>query len=120
MAEKGIDISSHTSKRVDDLGGIEFDYVVTVCNNAHETCPLFPGKAKIVHVGFDDPPQLAEHLKNEDEKLSIVRTLHKRESFNLHFKTRNSYNDRIDVMSVLCLFVIQTDKQVSSATEAVS
>ncbi len=73
MAEAGIDISPHTSKHVDDLKAIEFDYVITVCGHAHETCPFFPGKAKIIHVGFDDPPQLAEHLETEQEKLNCFR-----------------------------------------------
>jgi arsenate reductase (thioredoxin) len=59
MAEAGVDISGHASKTVDDLDGIPFDYVVTVCGHAHETCPVFPGTARVVHVPFDDPPRLA-------------------------------------------------------------
>ena len=59
MAEAGVDISGHTSKRVDALVGVAFDYVVTVCDSAHESCPIFPAKVKIIHVGFDDPPRLA-------------------------------------------------------------
>ena len=59
MAEAGVDISGQRSKLVGELSGVDFDYVVTVCDNAHESCPLFPGKAKVVHVGFDDPPRLA-------------------------------------------------------------
>ncbi|MFU8780825.1 MAG: arsenate reductase ArsC, partial [Kiritimatiellia bacterium] len=59
MAEAGIDISGHKSENVKDLLHIPFDYVVTVCGHANENCPLFPGQAKIVHVGFDDPPALA-------------------------------------------------------------
>jgi len=55
MAEAGVDISDHTSKRVDELVGINFDYVVTVCDNAREQCPTFPGQAKLVHKAFDDP-----------------------------------------------------------------
>jgi arsenate reductase len=50
MAEAGVDISIHKSKLVDDLLDEQWDYVVTVCGHAHETCPMFPGKAKIVHV----------------------------------------------------------------------
>jgi len=70
MAEAGVDISHHRSKRVGDFMDEAWDYVVTVCGHAHETCPLFPGKAKIVHVGFDDPPALA---KNEpDEEAALV------------------------------------------------
>lgn len=62
MAEAGVDISRHQSKNVTDLLNIPFDYVVTVCGHANEHCPLFPGKAKVVHVGFDDPPALARAL----------------------------------------------------------
>jgi len=67
MAEAGVDISQQHSKHVDELKGVAFDYVVTVCDNAHESCPLFPGKAKVVHVGFDDPPELARKAKTEQE-----------------------------------------------------
>ncbi|TAN38375.1 MAG: ACR3 family arsenite efflux transporter [Verrucomicrobia bacterium] len=73
MAETGVDISAHTSKTVAELGPIHFDYVVTVCGHANEHCPLFPGKAKIVHVGFDDPPQLAKTAKTEEEALAHYR-----------------------------------------------
>jgi arsenate reductase len=52
---------------------VEFDYVVTVCGQAHENCPLFPGKAKMVHVGFDDPPKLAANAKSEEERLIPYR-----------------------------------------------
>ncbi len=77
MAEIEIDISNHKSECVDDLLDIDFDYVVTVCGHAHETCPIFPGKAKVIHVGFDDPPalakQLAEHGASKDEQLECYR-----------------------------------------------
>jgi len=73
MAEAGVDISGHRSKHLDELRGIEFDYVVTVCDQAHESCPLFPGKTKVVHIGFDDPPRLAEGASSEDEALSHYR-----------------------------------------------
>jgi arsenate reductase len=73
MAEAGVDISAQRSKHVDELKGIAFDYVVTVCDNAHESCPLFPGRAKVVHVGFDDPPRLAEGAKSEEEALAPFR-----------------------------------------------
>lgn len=59
MAEVGVDISKHVSKTHHELADIVFDYVVTVCGHANETCPMFPGDAKVVHVGFDDPPKLA-------------------------------------------------------------
>ena len=70
MAEVGVDLSGHRSKHVDELGGIQFDYVVTVCGHANESCPLFPGRTKVVHVGFDDPPKLAKAAKTEEEALS--------------------------------------------------
>ena len=62
MAEAGVDISEHKSENVADLLHIPLDYVITVCGHANENCPLFPGKAKVVHVGFDDPPKLAREL----------------------------------------------------------
>ncbi len=73
MAEAGVDISSHTSKQVEDLPDLDFDWVVSVCGHAHETCPVFPGRAKVVHVGFDDPPKLALGAKTEDEALAHYR-----------------------------------------------
>jgi arsenate reductase len=73
MAEVGIDISNHHSKHLDELKDVPFDYVVTVCGHANETCPVFPGKTKVVHVGFDDPPKLAKDAKSEDEAMSHYR-----------------------------------------------
>jgi arsenate reductase len=73
MAEAGVDIAGQRSKLVSALAGTEFDYVVTVCDNAHESCPLFPGKAKVVHVGFDDPPRLAASAMTEQERLAPYR-----------------------------------------------
>ena len=73
MAEAGVDISGHRSKRVAELMNVPFDYVVTVCGHAHETCPMFPSKAKIVHAGFDDPPALAKGAKTEEEALGHYR-----------------------------------------------
>lgn len=73
MAEAGVDISGQHSKHVDELAGIEFDYVVTVCDRANESCPLFPGKTKIVHVGFDDPPKLAASAGTEEDALNHYR-----------------------------------------------
>jgi arsenate reductase len=55
MAEAGVDISTHKSQHVDEFSGIDFDYVITLCNNAYENCPVFPGKAKIIHQPFEDP-----------------------------------------------------------------
>jgi arsenate reductase len=73
MAEAGVDISGHRSKHLDALKGIAFDYVITVCDNAHESCPLFPGKTKVVHMGFDDPPRLARDATTEEEALRHYR-----------------------------------------------
>jgi len=73
MAEAGVDISGHRSKHVDEVRDIPFDYVVTVCDDAHESCPLFPGRTKVVHVGFDDPPRLAKQAKSEQEALNHYR-----------------------------------------------
>ncbi len=73
MAEAGVDISGHHSKHLDEVRDIPFDYVVTVCDHAHESCPLFPGKTKVIHVGFDDPPRLAKEAKTEQEALDHYR-----------------------------------------------
>ena len=73
MAEAGVDISGHRSKHVDELKDVALDYVVTVCDHAHESCPLFPGKTRVVHVGFDDPPRLAKEAKSEKEALDAYR-----------------------------------------------
>ncbi len=79
MAEAGVDISQQTSKNLEQLrdptSGLlpRFDYVVTVCGAAHETCPVFPSPARIVHVGFDDPPGLAASAASEAEALNHYR-----------------------------------------------
>lgn len=73
MAEAGVDISDRRSKLVEELANIRFDYVVTVCDNARESCPLFSGRAKLVHVGFEDPPKLAQNAKSEEEALEHYR-----------------------------------------------
>jgi arsenate reductase len=73
MAEAGVDISGQQSQHLDEFRNVEFDYVVTVCSNAHESCPVFPGATKIVHVGFDDPPRLARNAGTEEEALDHYR-----------------------------------------------
>ena len=75
MAEAGVDISGQRSKHVDELKDIVFDCVVTVCGHAHETCPVFPSRATVVHVGFDDPPKQAAELNGEEEKLDCYRAV---------------------------------------------
>ena len=73
MAEAGVDISGHRSKHVEELRDVEFDCVVTVCGHANEHCPVFPGKARVIHVGFDDPPKLAADAATEEERLAPYR-----------------------------------------------
>ena len=73
MAEAGVDITGQRSKHVDELKDVPLDYVVTVCAHANESCPVFPGKAKVVHVGFDDPPKLAKTARTEEEALGHYR-----------------------------------------------
>jgi arsenate reductase len=73
MAEAGVDISRQFSKTLEDIGPAHFDYVVTVCGHANEHCPVFPGKARVVHVAFDDPPKLTSHLPDGEEKLAVYR-----------------------------------------------
>lgn len=73
MAEADVDIADHTSKTLDDLEGIDFDYVVTVCGHAHETCPRFPDNASVIHAGFDDPPKLAAEETDPDKALDHYR-----------------------------------------------
>lgn len=70
MKEIGIDISNHRSKSFDEFLGQSFDYVITVCDNAKESCPVFPGKAERIHWSFDDP---AEASGSEEEKLAVFR-----------------------------------------------
>ncbi len=71
MAEAGVDISKQESKVIDALPVTAFDWVVTLCGHANETCPFFPGKK--VHKGFDDPPQLAAEATTDEEKLVHYR-----------------------------------------------
>ena len=74
MAEAGVDISRQRSKSVDEVDTVDFDYVVTVCGHANETCPMWlRDKAKVIHVGFDDPPTLAKGAKTEEEALAHYR-----------------------------------------------
>ena len=81
MAEAGVDISRQRSKTLsevkdapfDSAQGKPFDFVVTLCDHAHESCPIFPGRTKVAHAGFDDPPRLAAEAKTEDEALAHYR-----------------------------------------------
>ena len=78
MREAGVDISQQFSKNTDAVADTDFDYVITVCDNAHETCPMWlKGRAKILHAGFEDPPRLAKEIKARggdlDEQLNAYR-----------------------------------------------
>lgn len=70
MEEIGMDITGHWSKSVEEFAGQEFDLVITVCDNANESCPVFPGETKRIHWSFDDP---AEAEGSEEEKLAVFR-----------------------------------------------
>ncbi len=71
MLEIGIDISAHRSKSVDEFAGQEFDFIITVCDNAKETCPVFPGNAKRIHQNFTDPAP--ETAGDYESRLRIFR-----------------------------------------------
>jgi arsenate reductase (thioredoxin) len=71
MSEIGIDISGHRSKSADEFTGQVFDYIITVCDNAKETCPVFPGKATRIHQSFEDPPPPG--VGSDEERLAIFR-----------------------------------------------
>src|SRR5271154_5717736 len=70
MRELGIDISGYRSKSVDEFSGQSFDYVLTVCDNAKESCPIFPGKTVMIHQSFEDPSALQG---SEEERLAVFR-----------------------------------------------
>jgi arsenate reductase len=70
MNDIGIDISSHRSKSVEEFSGQEFDYVITVCDNANEQCPIFPGKTRRIHWSFEDP---AAAKGDDDAKPAVFR-----------------------------------------------
>ena len=73
MAEAGVDISTQKSKLIQELPDLNFDYVITVCGNAHKSCPFFPAASRVIHVGFDDPPHLAASCRTDEEKLDCYR-----------------------------------------------
>jgi arsenate reductase len=81
MREIGIDISGHRSKSVDEFAGQEFDYVITVCDNANERCPVFPGKTERIHWSFDDP---AEAVGDEAARLAVFRRVRDEIKARLH------------------------------------
>jgi arsenate reductase len=74
MGEVGVNIAAGRPKHVNELGNIEFDLVVTVCDHAHENCPVLPGsKSRLIHRGFDDPPRLAFDASSDDEAMAHYR-----------------------------------------------
>jgi arsenate reductase len=83
MREAGVDISGQKSEHVDDYTNVDFDYIITVCDNAEEQCPVFPGKTKAIHQQFDDPAAvvgteeqvMAEFRRVRDEIRAFVETM---------------------------------------------
>jgi arsenate reductase len=73
MAEENIDLAGQDSKDVEQFVGQPWDWVVTLCDNARESCPFFPGPVKKVHRGFPDPPHMAQGAANENEALEHYR-----------------------------------------------
>lgn len=73
MLEVGVDISHHVSKHIDTINLDDVDHLISVCGHADETCPTIPGRVARHHVGFDDPPRLAEAARDEEERLNAYR-----------------------------------------------
>jgi arsenate reductase len=73
MAEAGVDISRQRAKSIGQLGDMQFDYVITLCHDAQQTCPFFPAKTAAIHHSFDDPPRLAEGAGSEEEAMHHYR-----------------------------------------------
>lgn len=73
MHEAGVDLSAHRSQLLGDFDLHELDYIVTVCDHAHESCPIVPAGCLVIHKGFDDPPRLAEKCTSTEEKLDCYR-----------------------------------------------
>ena len=71
MKEIGIDISGQRAKSVTEFTGQQFEYLITVCDNAKEVCPVFPGRARQIHHNFEDPPPIS--IGSEEERLAIFR-----------------------------------------------
>jgi len=75
MEEAGINMDGYWSKHIDDLKELAFDVVITVCDEAREHCPFFPGVHRTLHQGFEDPPVLARDAKTEEEALEYYRAI---------------------------------------------
>lgn len=88
MAEAGVDISGHRSKHLDELNDVVFDAVITVCDHASESCPIFPGATRVMHHSFDDPPRLAKSSKTPEEAMDHYR------------RVRNEIRDFVSAMNI--------------------
>ncbi len=75
MKEAGVDISKQYAKRVSTFINSQLDYVITLCDPARESCPVFLGETKVVHHGFEDPPYLARNAKTREEALDHFRRI---------------------------------------------
>jgi len=73
MAEAGVDISRQRSKHLDEVSSLDFDFVVTLCDDTRQSCPFFPARMGVIHRSFDDPPLLASQAKDEEEILDHYR-----------------------------------------------
>ena len=72
MSEVGVDISNYKSKTTEELPDVQIDFVITVCSDANENCPYFPG-GEVIHKGFDDPPRLTQSMSNDEHVLEVYR-----------------------------------------------
>ena len=90
MSEDGIDISNHTSNNIDEYNGIDFDYVITVCDNAKENCPYFPSKAEKFHYNFPDPAKAQGTPDEIMEEFRKVRGMIK--DYSKEFISQNHIN----------------------------
>lgn len=85
MREVGVDISGQRSLHIDEFDLSKFDYIITVCDHAHESCPLVPPGCRVIHQGFDDPPRLAAKLHNKQAILDCYRRV--RDEIKLYIET---------------------------------
>lgn len=93
MKEDGIDISSHTSNNIEEYKDIDFDFIITVCDNAKERCPYFPSKAKRFHYNFPDPAKATGHeeqVKSEFRKVRDMIKAYCREFVTQNLKTNGN------------------------------
>lgn len=73
MNEAGVDISGYRSQKIDEFALDSFDFIITVCDHAHESCPVVPSGCRLIHKSFDDPPRLVQELRGEEEILACYR-----------------------------------------------